>query len=293
MLEITGIGVINATPLAPDNRLNEAEYRRHIRWLAQKGIRFVHPVAATGQAMQTTEEEYKRILEITVEELRGKVLVMAYSGRPGTEDTIRLTQIARDIGCDCAYLIQPFYTRPDAEGIYRHYRAVARAVPGFPLVLYNNPDRAGVETPQDVVVRLVSEFDNFVGLKQGNLNAFLDNSGALRGKIPVWPKSEKEMLVGLAHGAPGALTFAGNIIPGELVAIVDAWNRGELQRAREIYFRFLPLMNLIHIEPVPGPIKYMLNRTGFAFGNCRLPIHEVSEDNARKIDRVLEELQLV
>jgi 4-hydroxy-tetrahydrodipicolinate synthase len=125
------------------------------------------------------------------------------------------------------------------------------------------------------------------------MNAFLDNCGALRGKIPVWPKSEKEMLVGLAHGSPGALTFAGNIIPGELVEIVDAWNRGELQRAREIYFRFLPLMNLIHIEPVPGPIKYMLKRLGFAFGDCRLPIHEVSEDHARKIDRVLAELQLI
>jgi 4-hydroxy-tetrahydrodipicolinate synthase len=127
MLEIKGIGVINATPLTPDNRLNEAEYRRHIRWLAQKGIGFIHPVAATGQAMQTTEEEYQRILEITVEELKGKVLVMAYAGRPGTDDTIRLTKIARDIGCDCAYLIQPFYTRPDAEGIYQHYAAVARS----------------------------------------------------------------------------------------------------------------------------------------------------------------------
>jgi 4-hydroxy-tetrahydrodipicolinate synthase len=293
MLEIKGIGVVNATPLNPDNKVNDPEYRRHIRWLAQKGIGFIQPVAATGQAMQTTEEEYKRILEISVEELRGKVLITAYSGRASTEETIKLTRLARDIGCDAAYLIQPFFSRPDAEGIYQHYRAVAEAVPDFPLVFYNNPERAGVEISQDVMFRLVSEFENFTGLKQSNPNAVADNFHALRHKITVWPKSEKEMLTGLAMGSPGILTFAGNVVPGELVEILNKWNQGDISGAREIYFRLLPLMNIIHIEPVPGPIKYMLNRIGWNFGHCRLPIHEVSPKNAEKIDGVLKNLGLI
>ena len=293
MLQIKGIGTVNATPLTADNKINEAEYRRHIRWMKDKGIGFIQPVAATGQAMQTTEAEYKRILEITVEELKGKVLVTAYSGRPSTDDTIRLTKLARDIGCDCAYLIQPFFTRPDPEGIYQHYRAVAKAVPGFPLVFYNNPDRAGVEIPQDVMVRLVSEFDNFVGLKQSNMNAVIDSYSALQQKITVWPKCEKELIVALAFGSPGVLTFAGNIIPGELVEIVNAWNRGDQARAREIFFKYLPIMNLIHIEPVPGAVKYMLNRMGWNFGPCRLPIHDVSKASAEKIDQALKDLKMI
>ena len=293
MLKIRGIGVVNATPLTADNKINEKEYRRHIRWLAEKGIGFIQPVAATGQAMQTTEEEYKRILEITVDELKGKVLITAYSGRPGTADTIRLTKQARDIGCDAAYIIQPFFTLPDAEGIYRHYKAVAEALPDFPLVFYNNSARAGVEIPQDVMVRLVSEHKNFVGIKQSDLGAVADNFKALSDKITVWPKSEKEILTGLAMGSPGILTFAGNIVPGELVEIVNEWNKGNLDKAREVFFRILPLINIIHIEPVPGAIKYMLNRMGWDFGDPRLPIHPVTEANAPKIDRVLEALGLV
>ena len=293
MLEIRGIGVVNATPLTADNKTNEKEYRRHIRWLAEKGIGFIQPVAATGQAMQTTEEEYKRILEITVDELKGKVLITAYSGRPGTDDTIRLTKQARDIGCDAAYIIQPFFTLPDAEGIYRHYKAVAEAVPDFPLVFYNNTARAGVDIPQHVMVRLVSEHKNFVGIKQSDLNAVADNFGALSDKITVWPKSEKEILTGLAMGSPGILTFAGNIVPGELVEILNAWNVGNLDKAREVFFRILDLINIIHIEPVPGPIKYMLNRMGFDFGDPRLPIHTVSEANGKKIDGVLEALGII
>jgi len=293
MLKIKGIGAVNATPLTQKNQLNEEEYRRHIRWLADKGIGFLQPVAATGQAMQTTEEEYRRILEITVDELKGKVLITAYAGRPGTDDTIRLARLARDIGCDAAYIIQPFFTRPDAEGLYQHYRAVAEAVPGFPLVFYNNPARAGVEIPQEVMVRLVSEFENFVGLKQSNLEAVADNFHALSQKITVWPKSEKEILTGLAMGSPGILTFAGNIVPAELVEIVRTWERGEIQRAREIFFRLLPLINIIHIEPVPGPIKYMLNKMGWDFGPSRLPIHPVSPKNAEKIDSVMQKLELI
>lgn len=293
MLKIKGIGVVNATPYTADNKLNEGEYRRHIRWMAEKGIAFIQPVAATGQAMQTSEEEYKRILEITVEELKKKVIITAYSGRPSTAETIRLTKLAQDIGCDAAYIIQPFFSRPDSEGIYLHYRAIAEAVPEFPLVYYNNPSRAGVSIPLDVMRRLVTEFDNFVGLKQSDIAAVADSYGMLRDKIMVWPKAEIEILYALSMGSPGVITFAGNIVPGELVEIVNAWNQGDIDRARDIYFRLLPLFNIIHIEAIPAPIKYMLNRMGWNFGDCRLPIHQVSSESAEKIDRVLKDLGLI
>jgi 4-hydroxy-tetrahydrodipicolinate synthase len=273
--------------------LNESEYRRHIRWLAEKGLGFIQPLAATGQVMQSSEEEYKRILEITVEELEGKVIITAYSGRPSTAETIKLTKLAQDIGCDAAYIIQPFFTRPDPEGIYLHYRSIAEAVPDFPLVFYNNPSRAGVTIPLDVMRRLVTEFDNFAGLKQSDIEAVADSYGMLRDRIVVWPKSEIEILYALAMGSPGVLTFAANVVPGELVDIVAAWNQGDLGRAREIYFQLLPLFNIIHIEAIPAAIKYMLNKMGWDFGKPRLPIHEVSKENAEKIDKVLKDLELI
>jgi len=292
MLEITGIGVVNATPLTHDDRVNEQEYRRHVRWMLDEGIRFLQPVAATGQALQTSEEEWRRILEITVEEAKGKALVTAYSGRASTAETIGLTRMAAEIGCDAAYIIQPFFTRPNPEGLYLHYQAVAKAVPDFPLVFYNNPDRAGVSIPIDVMDRLTGEFPNFVGLKQSNLDEFPDSVNRLRGRITVWPKSEKEILFGLALGAPGVLTFAGNVVPRHLVEILAAFEKGDFAAAREAYLRVLPLFNVIHIEPVPAAIKYMLKRMGWDFGPCRLPIHDVSEKSARVIDEVMEAVGL-
>ncbi|MDN5348550.1 MAG: 4-hydroxy-tetrahydrodipicolinate synthase [Clostridia bacterium] len=289
-LVIKGIGVVNATPLNPDDTVNEAEYRRHVRWLIESGVGFLQPCAATGQAMQTTEEEFKRIMEITVEEAKGKVLITAYTGRPSTAETIRLTKLARDIGADAAYIIQPFFTRPNPRGIYEHYKAIAEAVPDFPLVFYNNPDRAGVQIPVDVIDRLTDEYDNFVGLKQADLNFVATSFGQLRKKITVWPKAEQELLMGLAMGAPGVLTFAGNIIPKELSDIVKLWEAGEQEKAREIFYRFLPLMEAIHWEPVPACIKYMLNRMGWNFGHCRLPVKDVTPETAARLDQLLKDL---
>lgn len=286
-IRIDGIGVVNATPLTPDDRLNEAEYRRHVRWMLDAGIRFLQPVAATGQALQTSEAEWQRVMEITVEEAKGRALVTAYTGRASTAETIRLTRLAAEIGCDAAYVIQPYFARPDAQGLYLHYRAVAQAVPDFPLVIYNNPDRAGVSIPIEVMERLVAECENIVGLKQSDLNQFADSVHRLGERITVWPKAEKEVLFGLALGAPGILTFAGNVVPRELVEILAAFGRGDLEKAREIYLRLLPLFNVIHIEPVPAAIKYMLNRMGWEFGACRLPIHDVSAESARTIEGVL------
>ena len=148
----------------------------------------------------------------------------------------------------------------------------------------------GIEIPRDVMVRLVKEHKNFVGLKQSTLGSVLDDYKALQDSITVWPKSEKEILFGLMCGSPGILTFAGNIIPGELVSILKAWQEGDVQKARDIYFKVLPLINIIHVESVPGPIKYMLNAMGWEFGKPRLPIHEVSAESARKIDDVLRSL---
>jgi len=291
MLKINGIGCVNATPLTADGKLNEKEYIRHIHWLADCGIGFIQPSAATGQCMQTTEAEYKHILELSVKELKGTgVLVTAYAGRAGTEDTIRACRIAQEAGADAAYLIQPFYTTPDKEGIYLHYKAVAEALPDFPLVFYNNAARAGVNLPLDVMVRLVGEYKNFVGLKQADLNQVMDSFAQLQDKITVWPKSEKEILMGLALKAPGVLTFAANVVPAELVDILKSWQAGNFDHAREVYYSVLPIMNLIHIEAVPGPIKYMLNRMGWDFGDPRLPIHMPCAASQAKIDEALRKL---
>jgi 4-hydroxy-tetrahydrodipicolinate synthase len=284
--ELRGVGCVNATPTRPDGTVNESEYRRHIRWLADSGVTFLQPAAATGQALTLSESEVAQILEWSVDEVGDRVAITAYSGRDATSDTIRLTKLAKKIGCACAFIIQPYFSRPDPEGLFRHYASVAEAV-DLPIVIYNNPDRAGVPIPVSVMERLVERYDNIVGLKQSDLNAFADSYRALSSRIHVFPKSEKEMLFGFALGSRAILTFGANVIPSELAEVHRRWEAGDLAGARELHLRFLPLMNAIHVEPVPGAVKWMLNAMGWSFGVPRLPGHELSDAHAQEVREIL------
>ena len=290
--ELRGVGCVNATPLRADGSVDEGEYRRHVRWLADAGISFIQPAAATGQALTLTESEITKILEWSCDEIGDRVFITAYSGRDGTAETIRMTKLAKEIGCHSAFLIQPYFSRPDPEGLFRHYAAIADAV-DLPIVIYNNPDRAGVTIPVSVMQRLVEYSPRFVGLKQSDLNAFADSFGALSSRIQVMPKSEKEMLFGFALGSRAILTFGANVIPAEEVEIMRRWEAGDLAGARELYLRFLPLMNAIHVEPVPGAVKFMLNEMGWSFGSPRLPGHDLSEAHQREVRELLTRLEKI
>ncbi|MSP68434.1 MAG: dihydrodipicolinate synthase family protein [Alphaproteobacteria bacterium] len=288
----TGIGAVNPTPQHADGRVNEEEYRRYIRWLVDKGVRFLQPSAATGQSLQTSREEYRRLLRISVEEVGDRAAVTAYAGRADPRETIAMVNEAAAAGAHAAYLIQPFFSTPDQEGLYLHYKMVAQATT-LPLVFYNNAARAGVNLSIDVMDRLTDEFPNFVALKQSDVEQFPNSVRRLRHKIVVTPKSEHHMLFGFALGSPGVLTFAANIIPDRLAAIHRAWFDGDQARARDLYLECLPLFDIIHIEPVPNAIHHMLNRMGWAFGTPRVPAHPLSPEHARAVDAVLEKFGLV
>jgi 4-hydroxy-tetrahydrodipicolinate synthase len=290
--EVGGIGAVNPTPFTADGSINELEYRRHIRWLVDNGVRFLQPSAATGQAMQTTRDEYRRLLEITVEEVGDRAFVTAYAGRPDPRETIDLIKIAEEVGAHAAFLIQPFFSTPDQEGLYRYYRMVAEKT-DLPLVFYNNPSRAGINLSIEVMDRLADELPNYVGLKQSDVEQFPEAVRRLGGKIIVMPKSEHHILFGFAFGSPGVLTFAANIVPDLLVKILACWEAGDHATARDTYLKCLPLFDAIHIEPVPNAVFYMLNRMGWDFGCPRVPGHELQEKHRPTVDGILRDLELI
>lgn len=290
--EVGGIGAVNPTPYNRDRTINESEYRRHIRWLADNGVQFLQPAAATGQSMQLTREEYRRLLEISVDEVGDRMFITAYAGRPDPQETIEMIRIAEDVGAHAAFLIQPFFSTPDQEGLYLYYRQVAENT-SLPLVFYNNPSRAGVNLSVGVMDRLTDDLPNFVGLKESDIEQFPESVRRLSGKIKVMPKSEHHILFGLALGSPGVLTFAANIIPDRVVQILECWQSGRLEEARAHYLECLPLFDAIHIEPVPNAVFYMLDRMGWEFGKPRVPGHRLLDSNRAAVDAVLRKLGLI
>ena len=290
---IRRVGVVNATPYERSGQINEYEYRRHINWLAESGIALIHPGAATGQVLSLRRQEYETLLRWTVEELGGDVHVAAYAGRASTDESVELVKTARDVGCDSAFIMQPYFVRPSEEGIYSHYAAIAEAVPNFPLVFYCNPYRAGSHTlgspvviPISVMQRLVGHYENFVGLKEGEIDQLADAYRLLGGRLVVMPAEEKHLLYGLSLGCSTILSHVANVIPRQVVEIVECWERADHEEARRLFLSWLPLMNAIHIEPNPAPVIYMLNQLGWSFGTPRLPIVPVSRDSASLISQV-------
>lgn len=285
---IRGMGTVVATPLDDDGVVDEAEYRRHLRYLIESGMSYVQPSAATGQVMQTGDDEYERLLRIAVEECQGtSTLVTAYPGRPDTEHTIRLTQLAQQAGADAYFLVQPLFARPDAAGLHEHYRRVIEAAPGLPVVLYNNPDRTSVQLPLDVIERLIDDHEEVIGLKQADPAQLVQSFHVVGERVPVWSRGEFDLLLVLAMGGSGSISFSGNIIASELVQIYEKWVGGDIDGARRLFYRCLPVIQACHAAPIPAAIKHMMSRRGWKVGDPRLPILPASEAVRAQLDRAL------
>jgi 4-hydroxy-tetrahydrodipicolinate synthase len=260
--------------------------------MADNGLRFLQPCAGMGQYMEISREEYRRMLEISVDEIGDRVFITAYVAHSDPRQTIELINLAEDAGAHAAFLMQPFFTKPADEGVFLYFKAVAEGTK-LPLVLYNCPSRAIINMSVGLMDRITDEVPNFVGLKQTNINEFPEAVRRLTRKFKVMPCAEDQMLFGFALGSLGVLSFSANIIPDCVVAIQTAWESGDHDKARDIYLEWLPLFNILHIEPVPNAVVYVLNRMGWDFGPQRIPAHEPSEEHNQKIDGVLLPMTLI
>ena len=232
------------------------------------------------------------MLEISVDEIGDRVFITAYVAHSDPRQTIELINLAEDAGAHAAFLMQPFFTKPADEGVFLYFKAVAEGTK-LPLVLYNCPSRAIINMSVGLMDRITDEVPNFVGLKQTNINEFPEAVRRLTRKFKVMPCAEDQMLFGFALGSLGVLSFSANIIPDCVVAIQTAWESGDHDKARDIYLEWLPLFNILHIEPVPNAVVYVLNRMGWDFGPQRIPAHEPSEEHNQKIDGVLLPMNLI
>ena len=290
--ELGGIGVVNPTPRNSDDTVNEEEYRRHISWMADNGIRFLQPCAGMGQYMEITREEYRRLLEISAEEIGDRVFITAYVAHPDPRQAIEMINIAEDVGAHAAFLMQPFFTKPDEEGVYLYFRAVAKETK-LPLVLYNCPSRAGINMSVDLMDRITDETPQLRRPQADHLRRVPGCGAPPLGEVQGHSGGRRPDAVWLRLGSPGVLTFAANVIPDRLVAVQTAWEAGDHEGAKAIWLECLPMFRIIHIEPVPNAVVYMLNRMGWKFGTQRIPAHEPSEEHKQKIDDVLRSLKLI
>jgi 4-hydroxy-tetrahydrodipicolinate synthase len=292
----TGCGTAMVTPFRSDGSLDEATLTKLVRRQIDAGIDFLVPCGTTGENPTLTHEEHLRVVDITVREARAasrKVPVLAGAGGYNTREVIALARDVEKLGVDGLLSVTPYYNKPTQEGLYQHYRALASAVP-LPIIVYSVQGRTGVNI-EPATLRRLATIDNIVGVKEasGNITQMANVIHLVPDSFLVLSGDDSITLPLIALGGKGIISVASNEIPAEMTALARCCLNGDFARARALYRRFLPLMEVNFIESNPGPVKSAMAMMGLLEPVWRLPLVEPTETSRQRIAQVLEQAGLL
>jgi 4-hydroxy-tetrahydrodipicolinate synthase len=292
-MQFTGCGTALVTPFQPDFSLDEAALRKLLQRQICAGVDFLVPCGTTGENPTLTRREHLRVVEITLQEAAGKMPVVAGAGGYNTQEVMDLARELESLGANGLLSVTPYYNKPTQEGLYQHYRAIARST-RLPIVLYNVPGRCGTNLEPSTVKRL-AEIDNIVGLKEasGNISQMAALANAVPDDFAILSGDDAIALPLFALGGRGVISVASNEIPAEMVRLCQHGLRGEFEEARAIHRKYLPLMEINFIESNPIPVKAALALMGLLEPVWRLPMVAAKAENLERIRAVLQSLQLV
>jgi len=272
MFKPRGILPALVTPFTNYGReLNEEQLRSLVSRCIEQGVSGVVPCGTTGEFVNLTVDEKKRVIDIVVDEVNGRVAVVAGTGASGTDQALEMTKYAKDAGADAALIVTPFYLKPTDRGIYEHFYTIATEV-DLPIILYNIPQCTGVWLTWQMVEDL-AEIPNIVGLKDssGEIKYILAVLEKARDKINVMCGYDEVVLSALAAGASGAILASANFIPDVWVEIYNSVQKGSLERARELQFKVQKITRIIAKSGAVGA-KEALNMMGIKVGPVRRPL---------------------
>jgi 4-hydroxy-tetrahydrodipicolinate synthase len=266
----SGCTVALVTPFR-DGVVDESRLNRLVEWQIAQGTPILSPVGTTGEAPTLTHDEHERVIALVVEAAGGRAKVVPGTGSNSTAEAIRLTRFAARAGADGALLVAPYYNRPTQEGLYRHFAHVAEQV-DLPMILYNIPARTGRNLEPETVERL-SEIGPIVAVKEAA--GSIDQVSELidRTDLTVLSGDDTLTLPMLAVGAEGVVSVIANLVPRDVMAMVQAFQSGRLDEARAWHARLFPLCrDMLGLAPNPIPIKTAMAILGRGNGELRLPL---------------------
>jgi 4-hydroxy-tetrahydrodipicolinate synthase len=270
-----------------NGRVDEEAYRKLIEFQIKNGTSAIVPCGTTGESATLSFEEHHRVIQITVEAVRKRVPVIAGTGGNSTSEAIELTAHAKKVGADATLQVAPYYNKPTQEGLYQHFKAIAKAVP-LPQVLYNIPGRTGVNMLPSTVARL-AELREVVAIKEASadLGQMAEVVRLAGRKITLLSGDDNLTLPVLALGGKGVVSVVANIAPKDSAKLVAAWNDGKIESARKLFYKLLPLCQAMFYETNPIPVKTALSLMGRIDGEIRLPLWPMAEANLEKLKEAL------
>jgi 4-hydroxy-tetrahydrodipicolinate synthase len=281
------------TPFRKDGSLDELTLRSLVKRQVEEGINFLVPCGTTGENPTLTRQEHLRVVEITLEETKGRVPVLAGAGGYNTVEVIELAKEIKAIGVDGILSVTPYYNKPTQEGLYQHYKAIASAVK-LPMIVYSVQGRTGVNIEPATLKRL-SEVDYIVGVKEasGNIGQQANVVHQVPSDFAVLSGDDSITIPLIALGGHGLISVVANEIPGEMTALVQRTLANDFAGAREVQRKYLSLMEVNFVESNPIPVKAAMALMGLLDPIFRLPLCPPNPANLAKIEKVLEALGLL
>lgn len=288
-----GSYVALVTPFKDDESLDEAKLKELIQFQIEGGTHGIVPCGTTGESPALSETEHDRVVEITVDTVNGQVPVIAGTGSNSTTRTLRATKHAKAAGADAALIVTPYYNKPTQEGLYAHYMKIADSV-DIPIVVYNVPGRCGTDILSPTIARL-AEHPNIVALKEatGELKRASEVVNLCPEDFVVLSGDDVNTLPIMAVGGKGVISVVANVAPSDIADMCNAFHSGNLELARKLHYKTLPLAVDLFIETNPIPAKTALMLMGKLNGQLRLPLAPMSDSNLDSLRNTLQESGLV
>jgi 4-hydroxy-tetrahydrodipicolinate synthase len=265
-----GVSVALVTPF----RQGQVDYdalRRQVEFQIEAGVKCVCPVGTTGESPTLSHEEHERVIAAVVEFAGGRIKVMAGTGSNSTAEALRLTRWAEKAGADAALVVAPYYNKPTQEGFYQHFQALAEAV-GIPICVYNIPGRTGKNIEPETIIRL-AELPGITMVKEATGSLDQASQIVTSTNLTVLSGDDSLTLPIMAVGGHGVISVVANIVPGDMLAMVEAFRSGDVQAAQKWHARLFPLCrDMLGLASNPIPLKAAMHLLGRDTGELRLPM---------------------
>lgn len=277
-----------------NGKVDEKTFRDLIEFQIKNGSSGIVPCGTTGESATLNFEEHERVIEITIEQAKHRVPVIAGTGSNSTEEAIMLTKQAEKSGADASLQVSPYYNRPTQRGLYEHFKAIANAV-SIPVILYNIASRTGVNIEPETIAKLANDCKNIVGVKEAS--GSLDQMSRIKQLCP----KEFDLISGddsltlpvLSIGGTGIISVVANIVPKDVADLVSAFEKGDIKKAKELHFKLLPLIKAVFLETNPIPVKTAMGLMGLCEPDLRLPMCSMSSENLEKLKKALRDYGLI
>ncbi len=291
--QFRGSIVALVTPFKSDGSVDLKALKNLVEFQIKNGTDAISPCGTTGEAPTLSDEEFEAVVGTVVETVKKRVPVIAGAGSNATAKAIKLSQKAEELGADGILSVGPYYNKPTQEGFYQHFKAIAESVE-IPILLYNVPGRTGSNMETKTVVRL-AKIPNIFGMKEASASIpqMMDLIRSKPDDFRVYSGDDAFTLPLVACGGDGIVSVAANEIPKQMKQLTEAALQGDYTKACAIHYRYLPLMNANFTESNPIPVKCALAMMGLIQENYRLPMIPISDENRKKLQTILKELELI